>query len=80
MIKRIDNLTNLNTKSNLLIKPVRKIDKKVFIKSSDDPKTIQYSWKGGEWRDLRKYPSAWAEWEMNKLHMLYSYEYKFRIK
>lgn len=43
-------------------------------------KTILYSWKGGEFKELRQYPASYAEWELDKLKELYSYEYKFKLK
>jgi len=45
----------------------------------DTPYLIQYSWKGGDWTDLRSYPSSSVEWELDKFERLYSYEYKFRM-
>ena len=77
MIRKHSPFMVVRTKMN---EEKKKLYEVAFGEPFNKLKTIQYNWKEKGWKDLREYPSAWVEWEMNKLHMLYSYEYKFRIK
>ena len=82
-MKVIDNIIYTEVEYKLqtqLITDVMNEMAQSFINSPVEQSTIQYSWKDSEWKDLRSYPTLYAEYEMIKLKRMYSYEYDFKLK